>query len=125
MSRRDRARTILRLAAPIVFGIAAGGFALPALLAQHWILALWAGLTAVWTFPYAAHSCPTPPPAEPPAPIERGHQAVTFTGGPVDGGTYAIPFAGRDLADAVIHLEGTDYRVTTIDHTCYTAEAIR
>ena len=88
LPRRARAHAVLRLVAPVVFGIAAGGYVIPALLAQDWILALWAGLAALWTFLYAAHSCPPPP--------SRGVQCVHFIGGAQDGGQGIVATDGRD-----------------------------
>jgi hypothetical protein len=127
-----RARAVLRFVAPCVFGIAAGGYALPALLAQDWILALWAGFTAVWTFLYAAHSCPPPPPApEPPVPatpepepVERGQQVVIFRGGPEDGGE-RIVHPGRDLVGAELHVSGADYEVTAVEQTAFRADFVQ
>ena len=118
-----RARAVLRLVAPCVFGIAAGGYVIHALLAQDWILALWAGLTALWTFLYAAHSCPPPPAPAEPTPPSRGVQCVHFIGGAQDGGQGIVATDGRDLDQAVLSIDGTDYRVTSVRTTCYTAEA--
>lgn len=120
LPRRARAHAFLRLAAPIVFGIAAGAYVIPALLAQDWILALWAGVAALWTFLYAAHSCPEPAAPEPTA---RGVQCVHFVGGAQDGGQGIVATNGRDLDQAVLSIDGTDYRVTSVRATCYAAEA--
>lgn len=125
-----RARAVLRLVAPCVFGIAAGGYVIPALLAQDWILALWSGSAAVWTFLYAAHSCPPPPPApEPPVPelpepVDRGRQVVLFRDGPEDGGKYTI-HRDRDLLGTDLHLSGADYEVTAVEHTEFRADFVK
>lgn len=125
-----RARAVLRLVAPCVFGIAAGGYVIPALLAQDWILALWAGSAALWTFLYAAHSCPPPPPApEPPATpepehVDRGRQVVLFRGGPEDGGKYTI-HRGGDMLGKDLHLSGADYEVTAVEQTAFRADFVQ
>ena len=82
--------------------------------------ALWAGIAAVWAFAWASHSCPAP---LPPAPADRGVQCVHFIGGAPDGGQGIVATNGRDLDKAVLSIDGTDYRVTGVRTTCYTAEA--
>ena len=114
-----RTRAVLRLVAPVVFGIAAGGYVIPALLAQDWTTAALAGNAALWTFLYAAHSCPEPAAPEPTA---RGVQCVHFVGGAQDDGQGIVATNGRDLDQAVLSIDGTDYRVTSVRATCYTAE---
>ena len=125
MTRLPRRARVLALAlrgAPIIAGIAAGAAAVGALLQQDWMIATWAGIATIWAFLYAAHTCPTPPA---PAPVERGVQHVHFIGGPEDGGQGIVATSGRDLEQAVLTIDETDYRITGVRLTCYTAEATR
>lgn len=111
---------------PIAGGIALGATAVTAAIAAEWptVLvatagAVWAGIAAMWAQRVAAHSCPPRPR------VARGEQLIHCTGGPEDGGTYALPDHPRDLHNATLNIQGANYQVTTIDHTCYTAEHTR
>lgn len=122
---RARLLTITLRAAPIIGGIAAGTAAVTALIAHDWMTATWATIAAAWAFIHAAHSCPTPPAPAPPAPeaVERGAQLLSFVGGPQDGGKGAtILPADRDLLHSTVTLDGADYHVAAVEHTCYRAE---
>lgn len=122
-----RARAALRLVAPCVFGIAAGGYVIPALLAQDWTTAALAGAAALWAFLYAARSCPPPPPAPAapePEPVESGRQVVIFHGGPEDGGTRTIHL-DRVILGAELHRSGANYEVTAVEQTAFRADFVQ
>ena len=125
-----RARAALRLVAPCVFGIAAGGYVIPALLAQDWTTAALAGTAALWAFLYGLHCgtpprpAPEPPVPELPEPVDRGRQVVIFHGGPEDGGTRTIHL-DRVLLGAELQRSGANYEVTAVEQTAFRADFVQ
>lgn len=107
----------LQIACALVGGALAGGFAIVHALDGNIEAMIWAGAAAVLAFIVAIHRCPAP------ALPERGEITIGFTGGPHDGGWTALPEDGMpELLGQEIRAEGATYTITSVDHTCYTAE---
>lgn len=106
---------------PLVGGALAVGAAVLYALDREWSPALIAVTAALWAFILAAHRCPAAP-----AP-ERGRVSVAFVGGPLDGAEVPLPPVEGlpEMQGIEIEAGGTRYRVAAVEHTHYTAEAIR
>lgn len=118
MNRLHRTLRAAAWAAPLVGGALAVGAAVDFAINLAWAPAAWALGGALWAFLYAAHRCPNPPLPE------RGLQCVHFIGGPEDGGGGILPGTSRDLHLTTMTVDGTDYRLGTVEQTCYRAELV-
>ena len=131
LSRFFRRSDNVLLVSALVGGIAAGSVAVVSTVAQDWMVATWAALSAMWAFLVAARSRVVPPASSPPAPdvapVDRGVELLVFDGGPLDGAEVASPIPGteRFLGEDGITVGGTKYRISAVHHTAYTVEAIR
>lgn len=120
MNRLHRTLRATASVAPLVGGAGALVAAVSLAFSGEWLSASWALLAGVWAFVLAAHRCRVPAP-------ERGQVSVAFVGGPLDGAELPLPPVEGlpEMQGIEIEAGGARYRVASVEHTHYTAEAVR
>ena len=128
MNRRTLRRIFTTSHAPHLAGIATALIgAAAAALAGELLGAVWAVFAAVWAAEALREhmSVPAALAAPEPEPVaERGAQAVAYYGGPQDGALGELLGAPADLLGTTLTVDGDDYEVTEVEHTCFRADFV-